>query len=854
MSGVVALLAALLIGMIACEDVSVSEVAIHSIEITPAAFELIPQDTVRLTATPLDQAGRALPGRPIDWTALDPETATVDQSGLVHAIAPGTARIRASTGGASGLASIQVGESPQIAFSLPEVEFSLVAGAGLSSPVHVAITTEGGGALSGLAVSIEWIEGAGGWLQATLEGSSAPTTLVLRADPGTRPAGRYEASMTLSSTTPGVEPAVLTAVLEVADSAPAIGISPGALGFSSSQGQGAPNPQTVRVSNVGGGTLTGLESDIEYVAGASQGWLDASFESTTAPTDLVLRVNPTGLSPGVFDALVRVNSPFVEGSGILVQVRYRYGEPPPQFGLSPTTVTRTVEEGDPATAAVPVQITNDGSGEISGITADVEYSGANRGWVESELLDTDAPTQLLVTFDPDGLLPGSYQAQAVIQSSDAINSPASVSLHLNVLSRPLLDASTVDAAPGSITADGSSQSTVTVSLRDARGGLVARGGDDVVLTTSAGTLSSLVDRADGRYQATLTSSTTAQRATLRARLRGQSIPDAAHVQFVPGEVSPETSTITASPTRIAADGSSTASIVVELRDRFSNPLDSGGAEVVLATTAGTLSGVTDVGDGTYTASLTSSADARTATVTGTVDGSPLADQATVEFFGDNGVSAEQSTIEAAPDSMATGDASTIRVQLRDANGDPVGDGHDVFLTTDLGQLDASGGSANSDGQFTTELTSSSAGTATVTAHLGTDATGEEIGSVEVVITEDPTGTGDPDAEQSTIEADPAILVLSDTSVVTVQLRNSDGERLEQSGQVIFLTASSGSVSTNRDQTDENGQVVVTFTAGSTGTSSVTAYLGPNASFPEVGTVTITVISAESIGGTGPDGP
>src|SRR2546428_9252282 len=48
-------------------------------------------------------------------------------------------------------------------------------------------------------------------------------------------------------------------------------------------------------------------------------------------------------------------------------------------------------------------------------------------------------------------------------------------------------------------------------------------------------------------------------------------------------------------------------ITVRLKDSFGNPLTSGGNAVTLATTLGTLSSVTDAGDGTYTASLTSTA-------------------------------------------------------------------------------------------------------------------------------------------------------------------------------------------------------------------------------------------------------
>ena len=89
-----------------------------------------------------------------------------------------------------------------------------------------------------------------------------------------------------------------------------------------------------------------------------------------------------------------------------------------------------------------------------------------------------------------------------------------------------------------------------------------------------------------------------------------------------------TSTISAAPTSIFANGVSTSTVTVQLRDAASNALTAGGDAVVLATTTGALSIVTDVGDGTYTATLTSGV-AGTATVSGTVNASAITDTAVV---------------------------------------------------------------------------------------------------------------------------------------------------------------------------------------------------------------------------------
>jgi len=92
-----------------------------------------------------------------------------------------------------------------------------------------------------------------------------------------------------------------------------------------------------------------------------------------------------------------------------------------------------------------------------------------------------------------------------------------------------------------------------------------------------------------------------------------------------------TSLITAVPTSITADGTSTSTIMVQLRDGNGNNLTNGGDTVTLVTTLGTLGGVTDNGDGTYTSILTVATSSGTAIVTGTVNGQAITNNATVSF-------------------------------------------------------------------------------------------------------------------------------------------------------------------------------------------------------------------------------
>ncbi|MBI5214479.1 MAG: hypothetical protein HY960_01865, partial [Ignavibacteriae bacterium] len=229
--------------------------------------------------------------------------------------------------------------------------------------------------------------------------------------------------------------------------------------------------------------------------------------------------------------------------------------------------------------------------------------------------------------------------------------------------------STITAAPISITANGTSTSTITVQLKDAYGNNLTTGGETVALSTTSGSLGSVTDNNNGTYTATLTSSTVVGTATITGTLNGSAITDDATVTFTVGSASTATSTITASPTSITANGISTSTITVQLKDVNGNNLTSGGATVALSTTSGSLGSVTDNSNGTYTATLTSSTVVGTATITGTLNGNPIADDATVTFTVGT-ASTATSTITASPTSITANgiSTSTITVQLKDVNG------------------------------------------------------------------------------------------------------------------------------------------------------------------------------------------
>ncbi len=82
-----------------------------SVTITPAAVSTTVGSKVQLSATVKDGCGNTLTGQKLTWSSSAPAVATVDSTGLLTALAAGTATITAADGTVKGQASVTVGST-----------------------------------------------------------------------------------------------------------------------------------------------------------------------------------------------------------------------------------------------------------------------------------------------------------------------------------------------------------------------------------------------------------------------------------------------------------------------------------------------------------------------------------------------------------------------------------------------------------------------------------------------------------------------------------------------------------------------------------------------------------------------
>jgi hypothetical protein len=220
--------------------------------------------------------------------------------------------------------------------------------------------------------------------------------------------------------------------------------------------------------------------------------------------------------------------------------------------------------------------------------------------------------------------------------------------------------STIAATPTSIVANGVSTSAVTVQAEDGHGNNLSAGGATVTLSTTLGSIGTVTDDANGTYSATLTSSTAAGIATITGHINGVAITTTSPaVTLTPGQASVTTSTISATPTSIVANGVSASAITVQAKDANGNNLIAGGTTVTLSTTLGSIGGITDNANGTYSATLTSSTTSGIATITGHINGNAITTTSpTVTFTGSGSPGPTPPATPAGATSSANGASSS----------------------------------------------------------------------------------------------------------------------------------------------------------------------------------------------------
>ncbi|WP_123784586.1 YrIlm family inverse autotransporter adhesin [Yersinia pseudotuberculosis] len=292
------------------------------------------------------------------------------------------------------------------------------------------------------------------------------------------------------------------------------------------------------------------------------------------------------------------------------------------------------------------------------------------------------------------------------------------------------------------------------------------------------------------------------------------------------------STLVAAPVNIEANGSDTSVVTLTLKDDNNIPVT--GQNVNFISPLGTLSAVTDSGNGVYTATLTAGTVSGVASLNVNVGGSALGvTPATVTLNGDSGnLSTTHSTLVAAPVSIeANGsDTSVVTLTLRDNNNNPV-TGQTVAFASTLGTL--GNVTEQASGVYTATLT---AGTVSGVASLSVNVGGSTLGVTPATVTLNG-DSGNLSTTNTTLVAAPVNIEAnnSDTSVVTLTLRDNNNNPV--TGQTVAFASTLGTLGNVTEQA--SGVYTATLTAGTvSGVASLNVNVGGSALGVTPATVTL----------------
>lgn len=138
-------------GRSAVATITVSQVPVVSVAVTPATATLVVGQTTQLAAQLKDEAGSVLSGRVVTWSTNRSTVATVSSEGLVTAVGSGTATITATSEGRSATASISVAPRPVSAIIVSPESVTLFAGQTVQ--LSALVTDDRGQVLTGKQVT-----------------------------------------------------------------------------------------------------------------------------------------------------------------------------------------------------------------------------------------------------------------------------------------------------------------------------------------------------------------------------------------------------------------------------------------------------------------------------------------------------------------------------------------------------------------------------------------------------------------------------------------------------------------------------------------------------------------------------
>ena len=370
--------------------------------------------------------------------------------------------------------------------------------------------------------------------------------------------------------------------------------------------------------------------------------------------------------------------------------------------------------------------------------------------------------------------------------------------------------STLQLTPASAAAGTSV--AIAVAARDAQGNAIPAQAVSLSASGSGNTLTpaSSAAGANGSFNATLTS-TVAQTETVTATLGAATLTGS--ITFAAAALSSAHSTLSASPARAVADGSTAITIKLVGQDAFGNPLAGQTVKFAGAGSFGATSGTLD-STGTFSTTLVSTV-AGAENVTATVGAASVTASVT---FTPGPPSSANSSLSANPASVVADGAATIALTFTglDAKKNPIS-----------GQLVSFGASGASNSFSASSCTTAANGACTVTL-ASTKAQAETITASFGGVTKTAAVTfvpGVASSLQSRLRLTPASPAAGTNVAIVVAARDAQGNAIPAQAISLSASGSSDTFTPALGAADSNGIFTATLVSSFAQTETVTATLG-----------------------------
>jgi hypothetical protein len=585
---------------------------------------------------------------------------------------------------------------------------------------------------------------------------------------------------------------------------------------------------TLRTRDAGGNNLTGggLSVAFALVGGTATG----NFTAVTDNGDGTYTATFTGVLAGTNAIKATIG-----GSGVSAQPAVTVTPGAPSGATSTLSVgSNSFASGTGTTVTLRAKDAAGNDEANGGLNVAFSYvAGAGGSGTFSGIADNGDGTYT-ATFT--GVLAGNGSIHATFNGK-SVTSNQAVTITVGNVN---LTTSAVTLSSNNVTAGNTV--TVTLQAKDYGGNLVG-GGLTVAFALGAGgadgSFGAVLDHGDGTYTADFTG-VLAGTSTITAAIFGVGTVNSAPptITVAPGTADAAASVVTAAPGSITAGGA--AAVKLQVKDAYGNNLKSGGLSVTFGLGAGagygTLSGVMDHGDGTYTATFTASVAGAKA-ITASIGGSAVASSPAV-YIAPGALSLSNSAVSLSAPSVAAGAAITVTLRARDSYGNLLGTGGLTVafsLGGGAGQGTFGAVTDNGDGTYTSAFTGTLAGGNTITAFIG----GNPITSAAPAVTVTP---GAASAAASVVSINPGTIQAGvTTTTVKLQAKDANGNNLTAGGAAVSFALGGGSAQGVFSSVADNGDGTYTATLSGTvaGANTVTAVLNGTPVTTAAPTVTVT---------------